>query len=175
LLTFLIIFVKVSPVLDPDPKPRVTYPDPAKSFGSLRIRIHNTVKNISLINVFFLFLILVNADVSDWSFLFVLDVSDWSPRHLFTYRINPHVVLPVETWWMASSHWCSSLFAGFWLVNLLLILFPMEKVVKITCVIFEEKHLLKFYPNVFIPSLQYLCMFVDTDENSRFLRLFPRY
>jgi hypothetical protein len=37
----------VHPVLDtdpdPDPKPRGTDPDPTKSFGSMRIRIHNTV------------------------------------------------------------------------------------------------------------------------------------
>jgi hypothetical protein len=30
------------PVLDPDPKPQATDPDPNKSFGSLWIRIHNS-------------------------------------------------------------------------------------------------------------------------------------
>jgi hypothetical protein len=40
---FLYLHPVSGPDPDPDPKPRVM--DPAKSFGSMRIRIHNTVIN----------------------------------------------------------------------------------------------------------------------------------
>jgi hypothetical protein len=39
LMSYILLIHLVS---DPDPIPRGTDPDPAKSFGSLRIRIHNT-------------------------------------------------------------------------------------------------------------------------------------
>jgi hypothetical protein len=54
LIHFLMVFKGFHPVLDldpdPDPKPRVTDPEPKISFRSMRIRIHNTVINIQIVN-----------------------------------------------------------------------------------------------------------------------------